>query len=255
MFSVSEKTFLEIIDPDGRFGKSAFTAAKQNITDFSHSIADTVINVAPGGISALSSVMGYGMDLLGMPSGHLHAQATSINEVLSPYARAGSYDPNSLVSNLVTAGSLVAVPSSAGSRVPSIAAKTATKPLLGSPAGQAGVKTLHGGPSSATGPTFVNLASPQRTTHILTGDATGGGHLFPGMAGKSAFPQNWSAERVMHEISDIATDPRSIFTPGRGGRTIATGARDGVDIKVILGSPKEGGNIITGFPTNVPRNP
>jgi hypothetical protein len=33
---------------------------------------------------------------------------------------------------------------------------------------------------------FVNLASSQRTPHILTSDAIGGGHLFPGSAGKSA---------------------------------------------------------------------
>lgn len=102
---------------------------------------------------------------------------------------------------------------------------------------------------------FVNLASSQRTTHILTGDATGGGHLFPGGAGKSAFPQNWSADRVMHEISDVATDPLSSFVTGRGGRTVVNGTRDGTDIRVILGSQREGGGIITGFPTNVPRNP
>jgi RHS repeat-associated protein len=111
-------------------------------------------------------------------------------------------------------------------------------------------------PPAAKGtPEFVNLASPQRTTHILTGDATGGGHLFPGGAGKSPFPQSWSADRVMHEISDVATDPLSTFVTGRGGRTIVTGTRDGIDLKVILGSPREGGGIITGFPTNVPRNP
>ena len=106
-----------------------------------------------------------------------------------------------------------------------------------------------------TTPEFVNLASPQRTTHILTGDATGGGHLFPGGAGKSAFPQSWSADRVMHEISDVATDPLSSFVTGRGGRTVVNGTRDGIDLRVILGSPREGGGIITGFPTNVPRNP
>jgi len=104
-------------------------------------------------------------------------------------------------------------------------------------------------------PEFVNLASPERTTHILTGDIKGGGHLFPGGAGKSPFPQSWSAERIMHEISDVATDPLSVFTPGRGGRTIVTGTRNGIDIKVVLGSPQEGGEIITGFPTNLPRNP
>lgn len=102
---------------------------------------------------------------------------------------------------------------------------------------------------------FANLASPQRTTHILTGDATGGGHLFPGGAGKSPFPQSWSPDRVMHEISDVATDPLSTFSPGRGGRTIATGTRDGVDITVVLESPQRGGGIVTGFPSNVPRNP
>jgi hypothetical protein len=102
---------------------------------------------------------------------------------------------------------------------------------------------------------FVNLASSQRTTHILTGDATGGGHLFPGGAGKSSFPQSWSADRVMHEISDVATDPLSSFVTGRGGRTVVNGTRDGIDLRVILGNPREGGGIITGFPTNVPRNP
>ena len=109
--------------------------------------------------------------------------------------------------------------------------------------------------AAKTTPEFVNLASPQRTTHILTGDATGGGHLFPGGAGKSAFPQSWSADRVMHEISDVATDPLSSFVTGRGGRTVVNGTRDGIDLRVILGSPREGGGIITGFPTNVPRNP
>jgi hypothetical protein len=102
---------------------------------------------------------------------------------------------------------------------------------------------------------FVNLASPQRTRHILYGDATGGGHMFPGAAGKSSFPQDWSAARIMHEISDVATDPLSTSAIGRGGRTIVTGTRGGINLKVILGSPKEGGGIITGFPTNVLRNP
>lgn len=98
---------------------------------------------------------------------------------------------------------------------------------------------------------FVDLASAQRRTHILTGDSTGGGHLWPGLPGKTPFPKHWSSDRVMHEISDVATDPSSIFKIGRGGSTIVTGTRGGVDIKVIL----RGGQIITGHPTNLPRNP
>lgn len=107
------------------------------------------------------------------------------------------------------------------------------------------------GVAAKTGDEFVNLASQARTTQILQGDATGGGHFWPGGAGKTSIPQSWSGRRVMHEISDVATDPASVFTPGRGGSTVVTGARDGVDIRDIL----RGGDIITGHPTNLPRNP
>lgn len=50
----------------------------------------------------------------------------------------------------------------------------------------------------------------------------------------------------------IATDPNASRARGRGGRTVVEGVRDGIDIRVIVGKD---GEIITGFPTNVPRNP
>jgi filamentous hemagglutinin len=113
-----------------------------------------------------------------------------------------------------------------------------------------------GGDSNQSEPsTPVNLSDPSRSTHILQGDRTGGGHLYPGNPGKSAFPQNWSAEKIMHEISDVATDPASTVIPGRGGRIIVTGTRGGIDITVVIESKAKGGGIVTGFPTNVPRNP
>jgi hypothetical protein len=100
---------------------------------------------------------------------------------------------------------------------------------------------------------FVDLASPQRRRHILDGDATGGGHR-PGTGnpGKSEFPQGWSDDKIMHEISDIATDPNAAIRSGRGGRTIAEGTRDGIDIRIIQ---ERNVDIVSGFPTNVPRNP
>lgn len=55
----------------------------------------------------------------------------------------------------------------------------------------------------------------------------------------------------MQEISDVATDHNSVFRAGRGGSTVATGTRDGVGIRVIL----RNGDIVTGYPTNLPRNP
>ena len=66
-----------------------------------------------------------------------------------------------------------------------------------------------------------------------------------------SFPESWSRGQIMHEISDVATDPSSIFRTGRGGSTIVTGTRDGVDIRVII----RNGDIVTGYPTNVLRNP
>jgi RHS repeat-associated protein len=104
---------------------------------------------------------------------------------------------------------------------------------------------------------FVNLASPERTNHILYGDGTGGGHLWPGQPGKTPFPADWSPERIMHAISDIATDPNIPWTPqtGSGGlftragnpaRFSADGVSGGIGIRVIVEPAGQG--IITGFP-------
>jgi hypothetical protein len=105
---------------------------------------------------------------------------------------------------------------------------------------------------------YVNLASPERTRHILDGTvlpngAFSGGHRAgTGFRGKSEFPASWSDSRVMHEISDVATDPSSTMSPGRRrGDLFATGSRDGVDIEVLI----RRGEIWTGYPTNVLRNP
>jgi hypothetical protein len=97
----------------------------------------------------------------------------------------------------------------------------------------------------------VNLASSSRTRHILQGDRTGGGHLWPGRAGKTPFPHEWDADRVMHEISDIATDPAATVVGRQGRRTVLEGTRGAVRIRVVT----DGRDIITGYPTNLPRNP
>lgn len=105
---------------------------------------------------------------------------------------------------------------------------------------------------------YLNLANAQRTQHILHGDATGGGHMWPGGPEKTSFPQGWSAEKIMHEISGVAADPSltwiqqtgetgSLFTKvGKPARFLVEGKRDGIDIRVIIEPTGEG--IITGFP-------
>jgi hypothetical protein len=86
---------------------------------------------------------------------------------------------------------------------------------------------------------------------LRLGVAGSGGHLHPGIPGKTRFPSDWSAGRVMYEISDVATDPASRVVGTQGSRTVLEGTRGGVTIRVVT----DGQDIITGYPTNLPRNP
>jgi RHS repeat-associated protein len=106
---------------------------------------------------------------------------------------------------------------------------------------------------SSEGGDNPSLLDPKGENHVLGGDATGGGHRpGTGRPGKSEFPSGWSDDRITGEISDVATDPGSSRTPGRGGRTVVNGTRGGVNIDVII---EPNGRIVTGYPTNLPRNP
>ena len=101
---------------------------------------------------------------------------------------------------------------------------------------------------------LINLATEQRTTHILYGDASGGGHLWPGKPGKTPFPEGWSEARIMDEISDIATDPSAWNNSTvQGGQTLLNGWSNGVQIQVVVDTTT--GDIITGYPLNLRRNP
>lgn len=104
---------------------------------------------------------------------------------------------------------------------------------------------------------FVDLAPAARRHHILDGEVRangtfGGGHRGgTGFPGKSEFPRGWSDDKVMHHISDVATDPLSVTRPGRGGDVFVRGKREGIEIEVLI----RRGEIWTGYPVNVPKNP
>ncbi|WP_153074171.1 EndoU domain-containing protein [Paraburkholderia bonniea] len=102
-----------------------------------------------------------------------------------------------------------------------------------------------------------SLLDPQGENHVLYGDGpTSGGHLSGvGNSGKSEFPANWSAQDITNAISDIATDPNIQWSKPapNNGYVSATGTINGVDIRVIIDPAK--GRIVTGYPTNLPRNP
>jgi len=109
-----------------------------------------------------------------------------------------------------------------------------------------------------TAENLVNLASKQRTQHILFGDATGGGHLWPGAPQKTSFPSTWSKDQIMHNVSDLATDASASWTQltgktgadytasGKPVRWAVEGIRGGVPIRVIVEPRGEG--IITAYP-------
>ena len=104
---------------------------------------------------------------------------------------------------------------------------------------------------------YVDLTDAQGKAHILDGEVrpdgsySGGHRPGTGYSGKSEFPKGWSDEKILHEISDVATDPAAVRTAQGPNTQIVTGTRGGVEIKVVV----RNGRIVTGYPTNTPRNP
>ncbi|MDX3004417.1 EndoU domain-containing protein [Kribbella solani] len=98
----------------------------------------------------------------------------------------------------------------------------------------------------------VDLTSTSRRAHILDG------HRYGGEAGNTWFPKDWSDDKIINAVSDIATDPSLTWVQqtGRAGadftragapvRYTVEGVRGGVKIRVVLEPGGEG--IITGFP-------
>lgn len=97
----------------------------------------------------------------------------------------------------------------------------------------------------------VNLTD-FRDSHILNRHRSGAGK-----PGKTEFPKSWDNDRILHNISDITTDPNSRIVQGRWGAQSAIGTRDGVVIRADLYPPnsKHANKISTAYPINVPANP
>jgi RHS repeat-associated protein len=131
--------------------------------------------------------------------------------------------------------------------------------LVGSSAVVGGSLKVAVQPGSST---RINLASAERTEHILVGEqradgSWSGGHMWPGNPGKTVFPESWTADDIMEHISDMATDPNARWEGGGPGGSFYTrrgdparfrvfGERDGVCIRAVVELAGEG--IITGFP-------
>lgn len=98
--------------------------------------------------------------------------------------------------------------------------------------------------------------------HILYGDKPGsGGHIFPGHPGKTTFPNNWSAEKIINDVGDIATSPNTkwfaqtgtggVYTSkGKPANWVSYEIRDGVRVRVVY-QPATG-KVVTAFPDTAP---
>jgi len=99
---------------------------------------------------------------------------------------------------------------------------------------------------------FIDLTG-HRSDHILNRHRAGAGK-----PGKTEFPVGWSDERILHEISDIATDPNAVTGVGKWNSPFVIGTRDGIEIRVDFypsNHPTHAGKISTAYPINVKRNP
>jgi hypothetical protein len=91
-----------------------------------------------------------------------------------------------------------------------------------------------------------------RRIHILDGDGTGvdGGHApGTGIPGKTEFPANWTDDRIINAIVDVAQRPQTILGLQDNNRWLVMGVRDGVVIHVVVQSD---GQVWTGFPISGP---
>jgi hypothetical protein len=100
--------------------------------------------------------------------------------------------------------------------------------------------------------------TPERRTHILDGDAYGGGHRHgTGRPGKTEFPASWDDEKIVGNILDAAQRPDSppVYQHWND-RWLGAGTRDGVEVSVIV---LPSGEVWTAWPEEggpgVVRNP
>lgn len=79
--------------------------------------------------------------------------------------------------------------------------------------------------------------TPERSEHILDGDATGrGGHRHGvGNPGKTEFPASWADKKIMDNVHDVARRPdQPPIYQDWNSRWLARGTRDDVEVVVVV---------------------
>lgn len=79
-----------------------------------------------------------------------------------------------------------------------------------------------------------------------------------GKPDKTEFPQSWSDDKILHYVSDVATDPNATWGVGKWNSPYAIGVREGIEIRVDFypdAYKNYRGMISTAYPLNTPPNP
>ena len=95
---------------------------------------------------------------------------------------------------------------------------------------------------------------PERLAHILHGDARGGGHLHgTGKPCKSEFPASWNPQKIENVILETAANDNLAWKRESNGYETANVRVEDISLRLVVDPEKN--EIITAYPTNVPRNP
>ncbi|SHG21356.1 EndoU nuclease [Jatrophihabitans endophyticus] len=107
----------------------------------------------------------------------------------------------------------------------------------------------------------ADAVSDESRKHILDGDATGGGHRWPGRPGKTPFPEHWTDDRIIDNVGEVVSSPTTRWHVQTGGGAKYTRSgkpavwrawevRDGVRLRVVW-EPATG-RIRSAFPDDGP---
>jgi uncharacterized protein YukE len=105
--------------------------------------------------------------------------------------------------------------------------------------------------------TVIRDLTPERRTHILDGDRSGGGHRAgTGHRCKTEFPADWSDDEVIRRVMETARRPQSAIWQAKRDTFFVTAEHAGVIVTAIV---NKHGEVRTGYPrkggTGVVNNP
>ena len=96
--------------------------------------------------------------------------------------------------------------------------------------------------------------SAETEQHILYGNENGGGHHYTAdRPCKTEFPESWSATKIIDTVKQLAANDNAAWRQEENGYYVSEQPYEGLEIRIVL--DEQGDDIVTAYPTNLPRNP